>query len=96
MHDLGGWWNLLKLCTLGAAFGLVGGVVRVMRKGVRGWVDLLTQIVVSAFCGVLAFSLLADEVPDIALVGLCGIAGNSGGMLLDVLRFRLIKRMYDR
>ena len=44
----------------------------------------------------LAFSLLADKVPDIALVGLCGVAGNSGGMLLDALRFRLIKRMYDR
>nr|DAH15155.1 MAG TPA: holin [Caudoviricetes sp.] len=96
MHDLGGWWELLKLCALGATFGLVGGVVRVMRKGVLGWLDLLTQIVVSAFCGVLAFSLLADEVPDIALVGLCGIAGNSGGILLDALRFRLIKRMYDR
>lgn len=96
MHDLGEWWELMKLCALGAAFGLVGGIVRVMRKGVRGWLDLLTQIVVSAFCGVLAFSLLADKVPDIALVGLCGIAGNSGGMLLDALRFRLIKRMYDR
>lgn len=96
MHDLGGWWELIKLCALGGAFGLVGGVVRVMRKGVHGWLDLLTQIVVSAFCGVLVFSLLADEVPDIALVGLCGVAGNSGGMLLDALRFRLIKRMYDR
>lgn len=96
MHDLSGWWELIKLCALGSAFGLVGGVVRVMRKGVRGWLDLLTQIVVSAFCGVLAFSLLAGKAPDIALVGLCGVAGNSGGMLLDALRFRFIKRMYDR
>ncbi len=96
IHDLEGWWELIKLCLLGAAFGLVGGVVRVLRKGVKGWLDLLTQVCVSAFCGILAFSLLAGQVPDLALVGLCGVAGNSGGMLLDAVRFRLIRRIYDR
>ena len=96
IHDLGGWWELIKLCLLGAAFGLVGGLVRVMRRGVKGWLDLLTQVVVSAFCGILAFSLLAGQVPDLALVGLCGVAGNSGGMLLDAIRFRIIRRIYDR
>lgn len=96
IHDLGGWWELIKLCLLGAAFGLVGGLVRVMRRGVKGWLDLLAQVVVSAFCGMLAFSLLAGQVPDLALVGLCGVAGNSGGMLLDAIRFRIIRRIYDR
>ena len=96
IHDLGGWWELIKLCLLGAAFGLVGGLVRVMRRGVKGWLDLLAQVVVSAFCGMLAFSLLAGQVPDLALVGLCGVAGNSGGMLRDAIRFRIIRRIYDR
>ena len=31
-----------------------------------------------------------------ALVALAGIAGNSGGMLLDALRWRLIQRIVGR
>lgn len=91
MQTSKGWLELVLLCGWGALFGLAGGAVRVLRKGVRGWLDLLAQMAVSAFCGVLVFSLLQEQVPDIAMVGLCGIAGNSGGMLLDTLRFRFLR-----
>lgn len=91
MQDSNNWLEVVLLCGWGALFGLAGGVVRVLRKGVRGWLDLISQVAVSAFCGVLVFSLLQGQVPDIAMVGLCGIAGNSGGMLLDALRFRFMK-----
>ena len=91
MQTSKGWLELVLLCGWGALFGLAGDAVRVLRKGVRGWLDLLAQMAVSAFCGVLVFSLLQEQVPDIAMVGLCGIAGNSGGMLLDTLRFRFLR-----
>lgn len=94
MSSFSDWLAIIKLCALGAIFGLIGGIVRVLRKGVRGWLDLLTQMIVSAFCGVLAFTLLSDSVSELALVGICGIAGNSGGMLLDAIRFKIIKEMY--
>jgi len=87
------WLEVLQLCGIGAAFGLVGGLVRVLRRGLRGWLDLLSQCVVSAFCGLVAFSLVHGQVSDMALVALAGIAGNSGGMLLDALRWRLIQRI---
>ena len=93
MQDSRGWFELVLLCGWGAIFGLIGGVARVLRKGVRGWLDLLSQMFVSAFCGVLVFSLLQGQVPDIAMVGLCGIAGNSGGMLLDAIRLRFMRQV---
>ena len=93
MNDSKTWLEIFMLCGWGAIFGLVGGLARVLRKGVRGWIDLLSQMFVSAFCGVLVFSLLQDQVPDVAMVGLCGIAGNSGGMLLDAIRFRFMKQV---
>jgi len=90
------WLEILQLCGIGAAFGLVGGLVRVMRRGLRGWLDLLSQCVVSAFCGLVAFALLHGAVSDMALVALAGVAGNSGGMLLDALRWRLMQRIVGR
>jgi len=70
--------------------------VRVLRRGLRGWLDLLSQCVVSAFCGLVAFALLHGAVSDMALVALAGVAGNSGGMLLDALRWRLMQRIVGR
>lgn len=93
INDINRWFEVVKLCLIGACFGLVGGIARVLNRGVKGWCDLFSQMFISAFCGILAFSLLAGQVHDIALVGLCGIAGNSGGMLLDSIRFRLIRNI---
>ena len=86
------WTDVLRFLGWGAAFGLAGGLVRVLRRGVRGWVDLVAQIAVSAFCGALVFGLLGGQVDELALAAIAGIAGNSGGQLLDALRWRLIRR----
>lgn len=90
--DLEHWLEVASYCAYGAAFGLAGGLVRVLRKGVRGWLDLLGQIAAAAFCGGLAFALLEGQVDELAMCACAGIAGNSGGMLLDVIRWRLIRR----
>ncbi len=86
------WREILAYLAWGAAFGLAGGVVRALRRGVRGWLDMLAQCVVAAFCGALAFGLLSGHVPELALAAVAGIAGNSGGMLLDALRWRLVRK----
>lgn len=86
------WQEIVAYLGLGAGFGLLGGLVRVLRRGVRGWLDLLAQIAVSGFCGALVFGLLDGVVPGAALAAIAGVAGNSGGQLLDVLRWRLIRR----
>ena len=85
------WIDILRYCSWGAFFGLLGGFARLLRKGVKGWIDFFAQVFVSAFCGFLVFALLEGQVDDLALSALAGIAGNSGGTLLDVVRMRFMK-----
>ena len=44
------WMEILKYCSWGCFFGLMGGFARILRKGVKGWLDFFAQVFVSAFC----------------------------------------------
>lgn len=87
------WLAILKYCSWGCFFGLCGGFARILRKGVRGWLDFFAQVFVSAFCGFLVFALLEGQIDDLTLSALAGIAGNSGGTLLDVIRMKFMKQV---
>ena len=72
---------------------MMGGFARILRKGVKGWLDFFAQVFVSAFCGFLVFCLLEGQIEDITLCALAGIAGNSGGTLLDVIRMKFMRQV---
>lgn len=86
--------DLLKLCAWGGAFGAAGGVVRIVRFGAKSFWNILAQIIVSGFCGICAYSLLSGSgVTDMMMVGVCGIAGNSGGMILDAVQSQVVRKI---
>ena len=41
-------------------------------------------------------SVVEGQVDDLALCALAGIAGNSGGTLLDVIRMKFMKAVRDK
>lgn len=90
------WAEILRYVSWGAFFGLMGGFARILRRGVKGWLDFIAQVFVSAFCGFLVFAFLEGQVDDLALCALAGIAGNSGGTLLDVIRLKFMKAVRDK
>lgn len=87
--------EILRLCMWGGVFGAAGGAVRVVRAGMHNVWGVLAQIFVSGFCGICAYSLLADTpgITDTMMVGICGIAGNSGGIILDAVQATIIERI---
>jgi H+/Cl- antiporter ClcA len=90
------WFDILRYCAWGAFFGLCGGFARLLRKGARGWLDFLAQVFVSAFCGFLVFALMEGQIDDLTLAALAGIAGNSGGTLLDVIRMKFMRAVREK
>jgi len=90
------WIAILKYCGWGCFFGLMGGFARILRKGVKGWLDFFAQVFVSAFCGFLIFAFFEGQIDDLALCALAGIAGNSGGTLLDVIRMKFMRAVREK
>lgn len=94
----GDWLEFVLITVWGVLFGVVGGLVQIVRRGALSWRWALGQIVVSGFCGFLLHAILDGfgSVPPGWIAAACGIAGSCGGALLDALQTRMLERVRRR
>lgn len=88
------WTSYLVDTAWGVIFGLVGCGVSLMRKGERGLWAVVTQLVAGGFCGWVVYATLdgMSDVPPGWVAAACGVAGSSGGIILDVIQEAFVKK----
>lgn len=89
------WLEYLSATIWGVVFGLVGCVVGLVRRGCRGVWHVLSQLIGGGFCGWLVYMVMdgVQDIPPGWVAAACGVAGSSGGMVLDVALETLVNRI---
>lgn len=91
----GEWLEYLQGTLWGVLFGLVGCVVSLVRKRQRSLLQIVSSLIVSGFCGWVIYALLdgMESIPPGWVAAACGVAGGSGGIILDTLQEAMVKRV---
>lgn len=91
----GEWLEYLGGTVWGIAFGLAGCIVSLVRERKKSFWQIVSQLVASGFSGWLLFVILdgMSDIPPGWVAAACGVAGGSGGIILDTLQEAMVKRV---